>query len=81
MVPAAFFWLRKAHDVGCNDGRKMLKDWESRGQSFCANCYKEAGNEKFKQCSKARPSGIAARNARLRRGKQVTRRIANAPQY
>ena len=29
----------------------------------------------------ARPSGIAARNARLRRGKQATRRIANAPQY
>ena len=29
----------------------------------------------------ARPSGIAARNARLRRGKQVTRRIVNAPQY
>ncbi|EJK57977.1 hypothetical protein THAOC_21934, partial [Thalassiosira oceanica] len=42
-VPAAaFFWMRKSLDLGCEDARKVLERWEAYGQSLCANCSKKA---------------------------------------
>ena len=59
-----------------------LNKWESVGQSYCCNCKKKAQSlaRNLSNVPSARPSGIAARNARLRRGKQGTRKTANAPQ-
>ena len=54
-MPSAFFWLRKSRDMGYSKARKVLKEWESVGQSRCDNCSKEAkACEKFKQCSKCK---------------------------
>ncbi|EJK70634.1 hypothetical protein THAOC_07990 [Thalassiosira oceanica] len=52
-VPTVFFWLRKSRELGHNDTRELLKEWESFWQSRCANCARKAqSDEKFKQCSK-----------------------------
>ena len=52
VIPAIFFWARKSRDSGHNRARKMLKEWESDGQSECDNCKKRAqSGKKFKQCS------------------------------
>ena len=80
VVPSVMFWLRKSRDMGFDDARQLLKDREARVQSRCANCSKLVqGAERFKQCSKCRANGIAAKNVRLRRGGLGTIKTANAP--
>ena len=65
-LPAAFFWLRKSRELGCNEARMQLKKWESIGQSYCANCFKEAhGGEKFKQCSKCKAQWYCSKECQV----------------
>ena len=64
--PAAFFWLRKSHDMGYNDALKKLKERESIGQRYCANCSKEAKTgEKFKQCSKCKAQWYCSKECQV----------------
>ena len=66
VVPAMFFWLRKSRDMGYNKAGAMLKEWESSGQSQCANCYKGAqGGGKFKQCSKCKAQWYCSKECQI----------------
>ena len=66
VVPAAFFWLRKSRDMGYDNARKMLKEWESDGQSRCFNCSKGAKtSEKFKQCSKCKAQWYCSKDCQV----------------
>ena len=64
--PAAFFWLRKSRDMGYNDARAVLKEWESVGQRYCGSCSKEARpGEKFKQCSKCKAQWYCSKECQV----------------
>ena len=66
VMPSAFFWLRKSRDMGYSKARKVLKEWESVGQSRCANCSKEAKTgEKFKQCSKCKAQWYCSKECQV----------------
>ena len=66
VAPAAFFWLRKSRDMGYNLAWERLKEWESYGQRYCANCSKEAkAGEKFKQCSKCRSQWYCSKECQV----------------
>ncbi|EJK47543.1 hypothetical protein THAOC_33728 [Thalassiosira oceanica] len=65
-VPTVLFWLRKSRDMGFEDGREMLKEWESFWQSRCANCSKKAETgEKFKQCSKCKAQWYCSKECQV----------------
>ena len=52
--------------MGYNDARKMLNEWESDGQSHCANCGKDAlADEKFKQCSKCKSQWYCSKECQV----------------
>ena len=66
VAPAAFFWLRKSRDMGYNDARMMMKEWESVGQRYCHNCSKEVKTgEKFKQCSKCKAQWYCSKECQV----------------
>ena len=63
VLPALFFWARKAsRDVGENVRHvgprvelKQQKELEKRGQIYCSNCNRDAqADEKFKYCAKCK---------------------------
>ncbi|EJK75315.1 hypothetical protein THAOC_02962 [Thalassiosira oceanica] len=65
-LPAAFFWLRKSRDMGRNDAREQLKEWETAGRSLCAYCAKKAETgEKFKQCSKCKAQWYCSKECQV----------------
>ncbi|EJK75317.1 hypothetical protein THAOC_02959, partial [Thalassiosira oceanica] len=66
VMPAIFFWLRKSRDMGCEDARELLKELETDGQSYCANCAKEAQTgDKYKQCSKCRAQWYCSKECQV----------------
>ena len=65
-MPAAFFLFRKSRDMGYNDAREMLKEWESVGESYCANCKKKVqSGEKFKQCAKCKAQWYCSKECQV----------------
>ncbi|EJK43954.1 hypothetical protein THAOC_37552 [Thalassiosira oceanica] len=65
-LPAAFFWLRKSRDMGCNVAREMLKKWEIFAQKTCGNCGKKVqADEKFKQCSKCKAQWYCSKECQI----------------
>ena len=71
VVPAEIFWLRKSRDMGCNDARERLKEMESEGQRYCANCSEEAeAGEKFKQCSKCKAQWYCSKECQVEAWKE-----------
>ncbi|EJK62083.1 hypothetical protein THAOC_17319, partial [Thalassiosira oceanica] len=65
-TPAIFFWMKNSCDMGYGDARELLKQWETIGQSYCANCAKESEpGEKFKQCSKCRAQWYCSKECQV----------------
>ena len=66
VAPAMLFWLRKSHDLGDSDALEQIKELETEGQSYCANCSKEAkAGEKFKQCSKCKAQWYCSKECQV----------------
>ncbi|EJK68628.1 hypothetical protein THAOC_10172, partial [Thalassiosira oceanica] len=64
--PAAFFWMRKSRDLGFNDARELLKQWETIEQDTCGNCGKEVQSDmKYKQCSKCRAQWYCSKECQI----------------
>ena len=52
--------------MGYNEAGERLKEWESFGQRYCANCSKEAKTgEKFKQCSKCKAQWYCSKECQV----------------
>ena len=67
LLLAAYFWARKARDLGCNGAREWLNLWEKTGQSLCACCGKETKNgEKFKQCSQCKSQWYCSKDCQIK---------------
>ncbi|EJK56308.1 hypothetical protein THAOC_23842 [Thalassiosira oceanica] len=65
-MPAAFFWLRKSSERGIKTASRLLKEWETNGQNFCANCGMVAqAGEKFKQCSKCKAQWYCSKECQV----------------
>ncbi|EJK77829.1 hypothetical protein THAOC_00312, partial [Thalassiosira oceanica] len=65
-VPKVSFCLRISRDLGFNDARELLKEWETIGQNLCDNCSKEAkSGEKYKQCSKCKAQWYCSKECQV----------------